>query len=206
MPGTHAYERLLSGDEAAFAEVYAALNPPMLRVAGAITGSAATAEEIAQETWMAVIGGLDGFEGKSSFKNWVFAILSNKARTRARRDGRNVALVLEPENPDTTTEALRERFNESGQWSNPPELWDEITPERILAGRQAWRIVQEVCETLPPVQQAILALMEGEKMPASEIGTLLGLSTGNVRVHLHRARERIRQVLEHDLASQKKKK
>ena len=205
MPDSDPYAQLLSGDEAAFTDVYTALNPPMLRLAAAITGSSATAEEVAQDTWMAVLAALDRFEGKSSFKNWVFAILSNKAKTRARRDGRNVALLLEPENHDAATNALNQRFNATEKWSNPTELWDEITPERILAGRESWQRVKDITASLPPVQQAILELMEGEKIPAAEIGMLLGLSTGNVRVHLHRARERIRQVLEQDMFGKKEK-
>ncbi|NOX40056.1 MAG: RNA polymerase sigma factor [Alphaproteobacteria bacterium] len=198
------HTRLLGGDETAFTEAYASLNPSMVRVAGAIVGSNATAEEVAQETWLAVIGGLTKFEGKSSFKNWVFAILSNKARTRAKRDGRNVALVLEPDEDDSAQNTLNARFNADGTWSDPPALWEEITPERILAGRQTWQIVRGIIDKLPPAQQAILSLLEGEKLSAGEIASMLGLSQGNVRVHLHRARERIRQTLEREIAASKK--
>ncbi len=198
------HTRLLGGDEAAFAEAYASLNPAMVRVAGAIVGSTASGEEIAQETWLAVIGGLSKFEGKASFKNWVFAILSNKARTRAKRDGRNVALVLEPTEGDSAQATLNARFNPDGTWSDHPDLWEEITPERILAGRQTWQIVRGIIDKLPPAQQAILSLLEGEKLSAGEIASMLGLSQGNVRVHLHRARERIRQTLEHEIAASRK--
>lgn len=198
------HTRLLGGDESAFAKVYASLNPSLLRVAQAIVGSNATAEEVAQETWLAVIGGLAKFEGKASFKNWVFAILTNKARTRAKRDGRNVALVLEPDEDDSAQNTLYARFDTDGTWSDPPALWEEITPERILAGRQTWQIVRGIIDKLPPAQQAILSLLEGEKLSAGEIASMLGLSQGNVRVHLHRARERIRQTLEREIAASKK--
>lgn len=197
----HLIKRLIDRDEAAFTEVYSTLNPSMLRVATAITGSRATAEEVAQETWLAVISGLAKFEGKAAFRNWVFTILANKARTRARRDGRSQPLDLSE--PADTTDGLARKFTPNGSWAEAPALWDELTPERILAGREVWRIVAAASKTLPPVQQAILGLLEGGKIPAAEIAGILGLSVGNARVQLHRARERIRQVLDDAFASEK---
>jgi len=194
MSDTELYARLALGDEDAFADLFAALDPSLARVATAITGNRAIAEEVTQETWMAVIAGIDKFEGKASLKNWIFAILSNKARTRARREGRTQSLDLPPEGDDADLPA--HAFRPNGSWAEPPALWDEITPERTLAGREAWRIVTAAITTLPATQQAILDLMQGEKIPASEVAMILGLSEGNVRVHLHRARERIRRVLD----------
>ncbi len=197
-------QRLADGDEAAFVKVYSDLNPSLLRVAQAITGSRATAEEIAQETWLSVISGSAKFKGKASFKNWVFAILTNKARTRARRDGRSRSLDLSPAAQTDDGDALAQKFLPDGSWSEAPALWDELTPERILAGREVWRIVARATDALPPVQQAILTLLEGGKMPAVEIAEILGLTEGNVRVHLHRARERIRAVLDGLLGEEEK--
>ncbi|MFQ5438158.1 MAG: RNA polymerase sigma factor [Paracoccaceae bacterium] len=182
-----------SGDEAAFASVYRALNPAMVRLAHAITGSAASAQEVSHDAWIAAINGLDDFQGRASFRSWVFTILANKARTLARRDGRLRPLDV---SSGPNEETLADHFTTGGKWAEPPALWDEITPERILAGKQALRLVEEIIATLPPTQGAILALLEGEKMPAEEIADLLGTSAGNVRVHLHRARERIRQELD----------
>jgi len=203
MPRDTQYEDIRAGNEAAFSLAYGALNPSLLRLAHAITGSRATAEEVAQETWMTIIDGDAGFKHRASFKNWVFAILSNKARNRARRDGRTVSLEPEGSTCDSETEPYAPRFNASGRWSEPPRLWDEITPERVLAGRQVLHIVQEIIQSLPAAQQAILDLLEKEKLTSSEIGDLLDLSEGNVRVHLHRARETIRRELERHISEKK---
>ena len=199
MPDTNMRQRLVLGDEAAFREIYGALNPSMVRLARAVIGSRAIAEEVAQETWLAVISGIERFEGKSSLKNWIFAILSNKARTRARREGRTVALAPTPAPPEDGAPT----FDDAGRWLTPPALWDEITPERTLAGRQTWQIVTEAISTLPAVQQAILDLVQGEKISAAEVARLLEISEGNVRVQLHRARERIRRTIDAEFGRKK---
>jgi RNA polymerase sigma factor (sigma-70 family) len=199
------YERLLAGDEAAFSEVYAALTPSMIRVARAITGNHATAEEVGQETWLAVVQGLEGFKGKASLRTWIFSILTNKARTRAKRDGRNLSLVLQPDAKDEDGDALKARFGPTGSWTDPPELWDELTPERILNGQQVWELVRQTIKTLPDAQQAILGLVQGRQLSTAEIAGILELSPGNIRVHLHRARERIRRALEEGVRQSEKK-
>jgi len=193
--------RLLCGDEAAFTELFRLHNPSIVRLAHAITGSRASAEEISQETWLAVINGIDGFENRASLRNWIFRIASNKARSRSRRDGRTVSLGQESDNSAALSDDM---FQKNGSWKHPIALWDDITPERILAGRQAWKQVSLIIDTLPPVQQAILTLLQGEKLSAGEIATLLGTTPGNVRVHLHRAREAIRRRLDRQLAQQNK--
>ena len=62
----------------------------MLRLAGMYVSSRAVAEEVVQETWLAVLTGIDRFEERSSLKTWIFRILTNKAKTRAEREGRTV--------------------------------------------------------------------------------------------------------------------
>jgi len=194
-------DRLISGDEQAFAELYGKLNPSLLRVATALTGSRATAEEVAQETWLAVINGIDNFEGRASLKNWIFRILTNKSRTRASRDGRFSQLADGDAPANSDGDGFSDQFTATGSWAPAPALWDEITPERTLAGREVWKIVTDAIDSLPPVQQAILGMCQAEKSSASEIACLLDLTEGNVRVHLHRARDRIRTILDQKMAS-----
>ena len=79
-------ERLLAGDEAAFETLVATLHGPMLRFVRTFVSRADVAEEVVQETWLTVLRGLQGFEGRSSLKTWIFHILANRARTRATRD------------------------------------------------------------------------------------------------------------------------
>ena len=81
---------MLAEDEAAFSELVSQYHGQMVRVAMNITGSEAVAQEVVQETWMAMLEGLSRFEGRSSLKTWLFRILTNRAKTRAAREGRNV--------------------------------------------------------------------------------------------------------------------
>src|SRR5215218_290022 len=83
-------ERLRAGDEAAFATLVARHYATMLAVARTYVKSRAVAEEVVQEAWLGVIKSLDRFQGRSSLKTWILAILVNKAKTRAVREGRTV--------------------------------------------------------------------------------------------------------------------
>src|ERR671930_659123 len=62
----------------------------LVRVAQAYVPSRAIAEDVAAETWLAVVQGIDRFEGRSSLKTWLFRILTNRAKTRGMREGRSL--------------------------------------------------------------------------------------------------------------------
>src|SRR4029077_13879269 len=81
-------DRLRSGDESAFVELVRRYPPRLLRVASATAGRGSVAQEVTQDTWLAVFRGIDRFEGRSSFKSWLFSILLNRARSAARREDR----------------------------------------------------------------------------------------------------------------------
>src|SRR6202043_1604470 len=87
---TELVERLRNGDEATFAGLIDAYSAPLLRLAVTFVQSPAVAEEVVQETWMAVVTGIGRFEGRSSVKTWLFKILTNKAKTRALRERRTI--------------------------------------------------------------------------------------------------------------------
>jgi len=193
-------QRLIDGDRAAFADIYAALDPTMKRVARSITGNAATADEVTQDAWLAVINNLATFKGDAPLRHWILKILANKARSRARRDGRTTSLDLGGEQPTYPAD----KFSGSGDWATPPALWDRLTPERILAGQQTWQIVQQAITALPAAQQAVLGLLEQEKLSAKDCAEILGISAQNVRVLLHRARNTLRAVLDAEIAGCKK--
>ncbi len=198
MPPSQLHDRLLQGDQSAFEEIFGDLNPILLRVAVSITGNRATAEEVTQDAWLSVIENLQSYKGDAPLRHWILKILSNKARSRATRDGKTETLDLE----DSGSRVSQNMFTESGNWAVAPALWDEITPERVLAGRQSLQLVREAIQRLPPSQQAILTLLEQEKMSANACAVLLGISPANVRVQLHRAREKIRQVLDEELRTE----
>jgi len=196
MQDRNLHQRMLRGDQAALAGVYASLNPVMVRLAVAITGNPALTEDLTQEAWLAVFDKLATFRGDAPLRHWILRILANKARTRARQEGKRRKEETSIDGP-TFPEG---HFSDGGDWALPPQLWDDLTPERVLAGREIWQIVQGAILTLPATQQAILALLERENLSAEACGDLLGLSAGNVRVHLHRAREKIRRTLDAELA------
>src|SRR3954454_11659485 len=130
---------LRRGDEAAFCELIERYGPVMQRVARSYVRSAAVAEEVVQETWMAVLSGVARFQGRSSVKTWMFRILTNRAKTRAEREGRCVpfsSLVSADEDDGPAVDAARFRHPVyPGGWSAPPRDWRTIPEERLL-GRE----------------------------------------------------------------------
>jgi RNA polymerase sigma-70 factor (ECF subfamily) len=193
-------DRLRSGDEQAFRTFVAKLQPSLVSVAQTFVGNRATAEEVVQDTWLATIEGLSTFEGRSSLKNWVFAILANKARTRAVRDSRMVAAgSLSGDIEEDEPVVDQSRFDASGGWAQPPASWDHMTPERVVAGQQMWVQVEEAINKLPPPQRSVIVLRQVEEMESDEVQEILGITAANQRVLLHRARAKIREHVEQTL-------
>ena len=185
-------DRLRSGDEAAFVELVGRYQASLLRFAQSLVGSRAVAEEVVQDTWLGVVRGVERFEGRSSFKTWLFRILVNRARSaegREQRAGR----------PDAT-EDIGERFDESGAWATPPVPWADRVDDRIVAGHLAER-VRVVLPELPAAQRQVVVLRDVEGLGAAEVAGLLGISDGNQRVLLHRARARVRGLLEAEMGA-----
>lgn len=177
-------ERLRAGDEAAFAELVRRYQPRLLRLAEASVGSRAVAEEVCQDTWLAVLRGAERFEGRSSFKTWLYRVLLNRARTtlsREQRAGR----------PD---EGPLERFDRGGAWAEPPVPWSDGVDDRVVAEVLAQR-VQELLVELPDQQRQVILLRDVEGMQPSDVSALLGITDGNQRVLLHRGRARLRALL-----------
>ena len=182
-------ERLHAGDEAAFAALVRMYQANLLRVAQTIVGSRAVAEEVVQDTWLAVVRGVDRFEGRSSFKTWLFHILVNRARTSAGREHRTASL---------RDESLDDRFDGHGAWTSPPVPWSDQVEDRIVADRLAIR-VREILPTLPDVQRRVVVLRDVEGLTSGEVATALGVTDGNQRVLLHRARAHVRDCLAQEM-------
>lgn len=190
--------RLHARDDAAFRQLVRQHHRVMIGLARTFVRNSATAEEVVQDTWLAVISGLSGFEARSSLKSWIFGILVNKARTRAVRDGRTITFTDMSADGEPTVDA--DRFTPDGSWGDPPGTWTDINPERIVAGRQLLAHVMAILETLPPAQRSIVMLRDVEGLTADEARLVLGVTDANQRVLLHRGRSRIRQALEALLA------
>lgn len=192
-------DRLRAGDEEAFDELIRAEGPGMLGVARLYVGSREVAEEVVQETWLRVLRSIDDFEGRSSLRTWIYVILANVARTRRAREGRSTPLAsLQEESERSVPE---ERFFPSshprwaGMWSTLVDAWDAIPDERLLAG-EARAKLRAALERLPARYAVVFTLRDVEGWSAEEVCALLELTPENQRVLLHRARSRVRALLE----------
>src|SRR5690348_4289759 len=171
-------------DESAFTKVVTTYHGALMRLALVHYPSRALAEEIVQETWLAVLQGIDRFEGRSSFKTWLFRILLNRARTASYKEQR-------AGRPD---EGLDERFDDGGHWAEPPEPWAERVDDRLVATELAER-VRGLLPLLPDAQRQVVVLRDVEGLSATEVCDLLRVKDGQQRVLLHRGRARLRALL-----------
>jgi RNA polymerase sigma-70 factor (ECF subfamily) len=192
---------LLAGDEEAFAALVDHHSPALLRVAMAYVPSRAVAEEVVQETWIAVMRGIDGFEGRSSLKTWIFRILTNMALRGGSRERRSVpfgALAAaedmdEPSvDPDRFLPADHELF--PGHWVLAPARWP--TPEEGLLSGETRAVIVAAIDELPKAQRTVIALRDIEGWSSEEVCAALEISAGNQRILLHRARARVRAAVE----------
>jgi RNA polymerase sigma-70 factor (ECF subfamily) len=186
---------LRRGDEGAFSELVDRHQAALIRVARAYVHDPAIAEEVTQETWLAVLEGIHGFGGRSSLKTWIFAILCNRAKTRAARERRELPLSALADG-DGPAVAL-ERFLPADHpryplnWARPPDPW----PDERLITRETIARVRLAVRMLPPAQQVVLGLRDVEGWQAAEVCDALAITAANERVLLHRARSRVRREL-----------
>jgi RNA polymerase sigma-70 factor (ECF subfamily) len=192
-------DALRAGDEGAFEALVREYHPSLVRVARIYVSSLASAEEVAQETWLGVLNGLDRFEGRSSLRTWIFRILTNIAKTRAQREGRTLpfsALQDPGRVPEAAVDADRfldpEHPRWPGHWAIKPEAWPE---EALVAAETSGRIAEAI-EGLPAPQRAVITLRDVEGWDGAEVCNALGLTETNQRVLLHRARSKVRAALE----------
>jgi RNA polymerase sigma-70 factor (ECF subfamily) len=190
---------LRRGDEQAFRDLFARTYPMLKRVARGYVASDAVAEEIVQETWMAVIAGIDRFESRSTLGTWIFSILTNQAKTHRARERR--ALPFSSVAPTDAEEpaVAPDRFQNDdeawpGHWATPPRPWQR--PERRLLALEAREHLRQSLARLPERQRLIVGLRDVDGHSAEEVCGLLGLSQENQRVLLHRGRSRLRAELE----------
>jgi RNA polymerase sigma-70 factor, ECF subfamily len=189
-------ERLRAGDRAAFAEVIDRHGGALLRLARSFLKNDAVAEEVVQDTWLAALDGLDGFEARSSLRTWLFTILANKARNRAVREARSVPWTALDSDDQDGPAVDPERFQADGHWREVPGPWTEENPERLAQGAETRTAIEAAIASLPQLQRSVITLRDVEGLEAEEICRLLAITLTNQRVLLHRARTRVRQVLE----------
>jgi RNA polymerase sigma-70 factor (ECF subfamily) len=192
---------LLAGDEQAFAALVDRHGRAMLRVAMAYVPSHAVAEEVVQETWIAVMRGLGGFEGRSSLKTWIFRILTHVAMRGGSRERRSVPFAAlaaaedanEPSvDPDRFLPADHEMF--AGHWLVPPTRWP--SPEEGVLSDETRAVIVAAIEQLPKAQRTVIGLRDIEGWSSEEVSAALEIAPGNQRILLHRARSRVRAAIE----------
>jgi RNA polymerase sigma-70 factor (ECF subfamily) len=190
---------LRRGDETAFTELVTAYSGSLLRLAQDFVRTPSVAEEVVQETWLAVLNGIDRFEGRSSLKTWLYRILVNKAKTRGVREARTVplsALEVEGDERAVPEERFRGADNQwAGHWASPPRALDTVPEHRLLA-REARKQIAEALERLPESQRVVVSLRDVAGWDSDEVCDALGVSEGNQRVLLHRGRAKLRAALE----------
>jgi RNA polymerase sigma-70 factor (ECF subfamily) len=182
-------ERLRSGDEQAFVTLVRRHHGAMMRVASSFVPSQQVAEEVVQETWVAVLRGLEDFEGRSSLRTWLFRILVNRARTAGVRERRSVAVG------DRLPSVDGSRFDDSGSWLVPPDPWPDRVDDMIHAQAVA-KLLRAAIADLPDRQRRVVTLRDIEGLSGAQVCGILDLTEANQRVLLHRARSRLRQVIE----------
>ena len=193
--------RLKRGDEGAFDELVTQHHSALTRMAMGYVADREVAEEVVQDTWMAVIESLNRFEGRSSLRTWICGILIHKAKDRGVREKRHTTFSAFESYDDENEEAVDpSRFQQSGEWAGhwafPPQPWDDQTPEKLLASQQAVNAMQRAIEALPATLKEVLILRDVEGVDAKEICEMLKITETNLYVRLHRARERVRAAVE----------
>lgn len=191
---------LRRGDEEAFTALVDAYSPALLRLALTFVRTTDVAEEVVQETWVGVINGLDGFEGRSSLKSWIFTILRNTAISRGERERRSMPMsALGPDDdhgpvldPDRFLPPNHDRY--PGHWAMGPTAWP--LPDEGLLAAETREVIAGAIRELPPTQRAVVALRDVEGWAPDEVCQALELSQGNQRVLLHRGRTKVRAALE----------
>ena len=198
-------QALRNGDEATFARLVNEYGSSMLRVASLYVRSRAVAEEVVQEAWLGVIKGIDRFEGRSSFKTWLFRILANTAKTRGEQEGRTVpfsALAgaeLGADEPSVDPEHFLPHGDRwAGHWSSAPIRFGDLPEERLLAD-ETMAVTRAAIAVLPDAQRAVITMRDLVGLAAEEVCEALDISEGNQRVLLHRARSKVRSALERHL-------
>ena len=198
----HLIGLLRSGDEAAFVSLVENYYSTMLPLAMIYVATRAVAEDVVQETWVAVLEGLHRFEGRSSLKTWIFRILTNRAKTRAQREGRSIPFSsIADMNVDDAEPAVDpDRFRPEGAqwaggWKSFPATWEELPEERVLS-QETRGCIEKAVAALPPNQREIIILRDMEGWSSEETCQALHISEGNQRVLLHRARAKVRNALE----------
>lgn len=181
--------RLRAGDERAFAVMVDRYHSRLIGLARQFVPSHDAAEDVAQETWLAVFRSVDRFEGRAPFRTWLFQVCVNRARTAGAKDGRHVASSRTAPSVDS------DRFGADGGWIRPPEHWADRVDDQLTAVGLAAR-ARAAIEHLPGLQNVVVTLRDVEGLTSEEVADVLSITDANQRVLLHRGRATVRRALD----------
>ncbi|CAA9558729.1 MAG: RNA polymerase sigma factor RpoE [uncultured Thermomicrobiales bacterium] len=192
---------LRRGDERAFDTLVTRHHTAMVRLARVWVRDAPAAEEVVQETWLAVVKGIDAFEGRSPLRSWIFSILANKAKRCGSRESRSrpfsaFATDVEWGGPPAMDPAFFFPAGDewAGHWIEPLREREGSPEPRMLAEEMGGFILRQIDE-LPAHFRGVILLRDLHGLTAEETCTMLGISASNQRVLLHRARTKLRIAL-----------
>jgi len=196
--------RLRYGDEATFAALVDSWSRGMLRAARTYVASPESAEDVVQDTWLAVLRGIGRFEGRSSLRTWVYRILVNIAKTRGVKDSRTIPVEgLTSDDGGPTVDPARFRGPDDpypGHWKEFPQVWPSVETE--FERRDVRSHIEAAVSGLPHRQRVVTTLRDIEGYSSEEVCGILEISAVNQRVLLHRARAAVRGRLEEYFSAQ----
>ena len=185
--------RLRVGDEQAFVELVGRYQTRLVGLARQFVTGREAAEDVVQETWLAVVRGVEKFEGRSSLRTWLFQICVNRARSHGVREHRSVTIGSAELAVDPS------RFGADGGWLIPPEHWADLVDDRLEAAGMV-DVIRAAIQRLPAPQQLVVTMRDVEGLTKEEVCEVLAISEANQRVLLHRGRSTVRRVLDETMA------
>ena len=191
---------LREGDESVFADLVDRHTPSMLRVARGYVPSHEIAEEVVQETWIALLKGIGNFEGRSSLRTWLFTVMINIAKSRGVRERRDADTAIAAFTGGTVDPRLFRGPGEEWEgdwkdWKEYPRAFPE-TPEGSVLADELTAVATAELDRLPEKQRVVVTLRDMLGFDSGEVCELLDISVANQRVLLHRGRAAVRLVLE----------
>ncbi|WP_097459831.1 RNA polymerase sigma factor [Mangrovitalea sediminis] len=182
---------LRAGDAKAYQDAVRCYSSVMLATARGMLDPAA-AEDVVQDTWLAVVDAIHKFEGRSSLKTWLCTIVANRARNRLRKSSRETLTdITEWLEPD-----MADRFASDGHWGQPTRSWGHNEIENLFEQHALQDCLDKHIERLPENQRSVLTLTDLKQLSADDVCNILEMSASNVRVALHRARQRLFTMIE----------
>ena len=191
-----AVRRMVAGSEAALESIYDRYAPAIFAAAYRLTSDRGTAEEVVQETFLALWNRAESFDSTAgSLAAWLHTIARNRAIDRLRAAGRRPALVAlssAAASDEDTTQAL-ERLVSGGSViasaSEPP------SPEAAFATVGMREAIGTALAAMPEVERTVIVLAYQEELSQSEIADRLGWPLGTVKTRTRRALLHLREVL-----------